>query len=149
MGSLHHFKIQKPFEELEKWNSSTVHFSLGNKKALLREKIHPNLRDSKESFQRQRQSPEHWLRSNVAILCCRKCHITRLMFLVSMCFRTRVARSWGSHSTAGSSGRSLEMRTAISDFTAENSVMTTLEERDHLNHRMKSRQIYLLYKNLT
>lgn len=63
-----------------------------------------------------------------------------------MCFRTRVARSCVSHSTAGSSGRSLEMRRAISHFTAENFVKTTLEQRDHLNHRMKSRYIYLPYK---
>lgn len=51
-----------------------------------------------------------------------------------------------SHSTAGSSGRSLKMRRAVSHSTAENFVKTTLEERDSLNHRMKSRQIYLPYK---
>lgn len=37
-----------------------------------------------------------------------------------------------SHSTAGLSGRSLKMRSAISHFTAENFIETMLEKRDPL-----------------
>lgn len=48
-----------------------------------------------------------------------------------------------SHSTAGLSGRSLKMRRAISHFTAVNFVRTTLDKRDLLNDRIKSREIYL------